>query len=227
MAVVPSSLPVPGARGYSRAERLSDALVHVSGLVAALLAVPVLVTLAVVLRGDVPAVAGTAIYGVTLIAMILCSALYHMVPHAGWKGVLRRLDHSAIYAKIAGTYTPFSLLAGAQGAYLLAGLWVAALAGMGLKIASPERFRWPALALYLAMGWAGLVAGGAVFAAMSPGVLALIVAGGLLYTVGVGFFLFERLPFHNTIWHVFVLAASVVFYIAVAAHVLGGGAAAA
>lgn len=192
---------------------------HVSGLTAAVLAVPVLVTLTVVLRGDATAVVGTAIYGVTLIAMILCSALYHMVPQGSWTRVLRRLDHSAIYLKIAGTYTPFTLLAGGQG-YLLAGLWGAAAAGAGLKIVSPERFRWAALALYLGMGWVGAIAGWGVFSTVSTPVLVLIVIGGLIYTVGVFFFLFERLPFHNTIWHGFVLVASMVFYAAVTMHVL-------
>ncbi|WP_126975057.1 PAQR family membrane homeostasis protein TrhA [Frigidibacter oleivorans] len=204
---------------YSRAERLSDAIVHVSGLTAAAMAVPVLIALTIVLRGDVTAVVATTIYGVTLIGMILCSALYHMVPFAAWKGVLRRLDHSAIYCKIAGTYTPFTLLSG-QG-YLLAGLWGAALAGTGLKLVSPQRFRWAALALYLCMGWAGLVAGWGMLAALPVAVLALIVAGGIVYTVGVIFYLYEAMPFHNTIWHVFVLTASVIFYVAVAIFVLG------
>lgn len=205
--------------GYSRAERLSDAVMHVSGLTAAMLAVPVLVTLTVVLRGDATAVVATSIYGATLIAMILCSALYHMVPQGSWTLVLRRLDHAAIYLKIAGTYTPFTLLAGGQG-YLLAGLWGAAAAGTGLKMVSPERFRWLALALYLGMGWVGVVAGWSVFATVSAPVLVLIVIGGLIYTAGVGFFLYERLPFHNTIWHGFVLVASMVFYAAVTLHVL-------
>ncbi|GGH49174.1 Hly-III family protein [Frigidibacter albus] len=205
--------------GYSRAERLSDAVMHVSGLTAALMAVPVLVALTVVLRGDATAVVATSIYGVTLVAMILFSALYNMVPQGSWTRVLRRLDHSAIYLKIAGTYTPFTLLAGGQG-YLLAGLWGAAVAGTGLKMVSPERFRWLALSLYLGMGWVGVVAGWGVFATVSPAVLMLIVIGGLIYTVGVAFYLYEGLPFHNTIWHGFVLVASVVFYAAVTLHVL-------
>lgn len=219
----PNALPAARPRfirdGYSRAERLSDAVMHISGLTAAMLAVPVLVTLTVVLRGDATAVVATSIYGATLIAMILCSALYHMVPQGGATRVLRRLDHSAIYLKIAGTYTPFTLLAGGHG-YLLAGLWGAAAAGTGLKMVSPERFRWVALALYLGMGWVGAIAGWGVFSTVSTPVLMLVVTGGLIYTAGVFFFLYDRLPFHNTIWHGFVLAASMVFYAAVTIHVL-------
>ncbi len=203
---------------YSRAERLSDAVVHVLGLAVVLTAVPVLITRAAEWRGDVTAIVATAIYGGTFLAMILFSALYHMVPLERWKGVLKRLDHSAIYFKIAGTYTPFTLLSGGHGTALLTGLWGAAVAGSGLKILAPNRFRWLGLVLYLGMGWVGVVAGWAVFAELSGPVLWLVVAGGALYSIGVVFFLWEVLPFHNTIWHVFVLAASILFYAAVLMH---------
>jgi hemolysin III len=93
---------------------------------------------------------------------------------------------------------------------------------VGLKVVSPERFRWAALALYLAMGWAGVLAGGAMLATLPGAVVALMVVGGLLYTAGVAFYLWERLLFHNTIWHVFVLAASLVFYAAVTVQVVAG-----
>ena len=199
---------------YSRAERISDAAVHLVALATALAAVPALIVLAVVQRGDPSAVAGTAIYGAALILMITFSGLYNAFGHRRWGAVLRRLDHSAIYVKIAGTYTPFLLLSG-QGIYLLAGLWAAALAGVGLKAVSPDRLRWLGLGLYLAMGWVGLLAGGAFLAALSPPVFVLIVTGGVIYTVGVLFYLCAALPFHNTFWHVFVMTASSVFCAAV------------
>ena len=202
---------------YSRAEYLSDAVVHVLGVVAVLSAVPVLITLTVLWRGDAVSVAAVVIYGVTLLAMILFSALYNMIRSERWQGILQRLDHSAIYLKIAGTYTPFMLLTG-HGITLLAGLWTAALAGLGLKMIDPVRFRWIGLALYLGMGWAGLFAGWAVFGQMSWPVLALILVGGMLYTVGVVFYLAKRMVYHNTIWHVFVLAATVMFFAAITRH---------
>lgn len=204
---------------YSRSERLSDAVIHVTGLVAVAVAVPLLITMAAYLRGDFTAVLAVSVYGLGLLAMILCSALYNMIAHPGWAGVLKRLDHSAIYVKIAGTYTPFTLLSG-QGFWLLAGLWGAALAGVGIKLVSPDRFRTLTLALYLAMGWAGLLAGGGFLATLSGPVVALILAGGLLYTVGVAFYLWDRLPFHYTIWHALVLAASGTFYAAVTLHLV-------
>lgn len=204
---------------YSRAERLSDAVIHASGLTLVLIAVPVLITTAAFLRGDFTALLGVTVYGLALIAMILCSALYNTIPAPGWKEVLKRLDHSAIYVKIAGTYTPFTLLSG-QGLWLLAGLWGAALAGVGIKLFSPDRFRIATLALYLGMGWAGCAAGGTFLAMLSAPVLVLVMLGGVLYTIGVAFYLFDRLPYHYTIWHVFVLTASVVFYAAVTLHLV-------
>lgn len=211
-------------RLYSRAEYLSDAAVHVAGLALAAGAVPVLIVLTALLRGDAASVAGVSVYGGALALMILCSALYNLIPRPDWGWLLRRLDHSAIYLKIAGTYTAFIAVSG-QGVGLLLGLWGAALAGVGLKILSPARFRWAALALYLGMGWAGVLAGGAVFGALSSPVVALMTVGGVLYTAGVAFYLWDRLPFHNTIWHVFVLAATGVFYAAVLVAVVEGRAA--
>ncbi len=203
---------------HHRAEFISDAAVQIAGLVAALIAVPVLVTLTAVWRGDLSAMLGTLIYGATLIAMLLCSTLYHLIRHPDWRRLLRRLDHSAIYFKIAGTYTPFALLSGGHGAALLTGLWGAALAGSALRIVEPDRFRWIAFALYLGMGWAGLVAGSALFEQLSDPVMTLILAGGVLYTVGTIFFLWELLPFNGMIWHVFVVIASGAFYAAVLVH---------
>jgi hemolysin III len=211
---------------YSRAERLSDAVVHISGLSVVLIAVPVLVTLSIVLRGDAAAIVGTTLYGVALFAMMLCSALYNMAEHPQWRAFFRHFDQTAIYIKIAATYTPFILLSGGQSMWLLTGLWCAALFGSGMRMVAPDRLQLLAVAIALAMGWAGLFAGEAFFAAMSTPVIVLIVTGGVLYTIGVVFFLSERLPFHITIWHVFVLAASMVFYAAVTVHLVqtaGGG----
>ncbi|MBK1635178.1 PAQR family membrane homeostasis protein TrhA [Rhodovulum adriaticum] len=205
---------------YSRAERLSDAIVHFIGLGVVAIGVPVLIGLGLVLHGSGAALAGLAIYGAALAAMIGFSALYHMVQHPDWTPIFRRLDHSAIYWKIAGTYTPFTLLSGGQGAGLVAGLWAAAMAGTGLRVLAPYRFRAVNLALYPAMGWAGAVAGWSLFATLSPLVLGLIVTGGILYTVGMVFYLWRGLRFHNTIWHVFVLVASLVFFAAVTLHLV-------
>lgn len=206
----------------ARAERISDGVVHVVGLGLVAVAVPVLIGLTIWRQGPGVALFGTAIYATTLTAMIGFSALYNTVGQRRWSGLLRRLDHAAIYAKIAGTYTPFALMSGNPAPWLLIGLWTAALAGIGIKVVSPARFRGLALALYLGMGWAGVLAGGALFATLSPPVLVMIATGGTIYTLGVAFYLFERVPFHTTLWHVAVLAATIIFYGAVTVQVVQG-----
>ncbi len=197
---------------YSRAEIVSDAAVHAVGLVAALVGVVVLLTLATRWSGEARIVIAAGIYGLTLIGMFLCSALYNIAAPPERRDTFRRVDQSAIYMKIAGSYTPFAVLTGSHMGFFLTGIWSAALAGAILILFGSERMRRPALALYLAIGWAGIFAGRPLFAGLSPEGFNLVLAAGLVYTAGVVFHLWERLPFHNTIWHVFVLAASFVLY---------------
>ncbi len=206
---------------YSRAELLSDAAVHVAGILSALIAVPVLITLSVVWFGDPGTVLAASVYGATLIAMFCCSAVYNMVAQPGWKNMLRRIDQSAIYLKIAGTYTPFAVMTGTSAGLFLTGVWSGALIGVSLIVLSPSRVRWASLALYLGLGWAGLVAGQQMIAALSPAGYGLILTGGILYTLGLVFFLWERLPFHTTIWHVFELAATWIIYAAILVELWG------
>ncbi|KIC47401.1 Hly-III family protein [Ruegeria sp. ANG-S4] len=204
---------------YSRAERVSDGVVHILGISLAVVAVPVLVVLTAYHRTEPEALLGASVYGVTLILMLILSALYNMVESDRWSGLLRRLDHSGIYIKIAGTYTPFLLLSGVQAPGLLIGLWSSATLGSALKMMDPNRFRWFGLALYVMMGWAVIWAGQPMLSELSTLVVALMIGGGLVYTVGITFYLMHWLPFHNTIWHVFVLTGSVLFFIAVAARI--------
>ena len=180
-----------------------------------------LVTLAAVWFGDPTTVAAAAIYGLSLIAMFVCSAIYNLVSLPAWKDLLRRVDQSAIYVKIAGSYTPFAVLTGTHAGFFLAGVWGTAVLGASLIILSPTPLRWASILLYLGLGWAGALVGGPMLAALSPAGFALIVAAGSIYTAGLCFFLWERLPFHNTIWHVFVLAASFVLYAAVLLELSG------
>ena len=211
---------LPVRTAYSRAERQSDAVVHFLGIGAALVAVPVLITLAVVLRGDAPAVVSTVLYGLALVTMLVFSALFHLTTQPRLRQVFRSLDHTAILCLIAATYTPFVLLSGADAKGLLVTLWAAAFLGAALRAFAPERLKLAAIALALGMGWAGLIGGGALLAALSTPVMVLITLGGILYSVGVGFCLMERLPFHYTIWHICVLAASAVFYAAITVQLL-------
>lgn len=206
---------------YSRAEVFSDTIVHVSGLTIVTIAAPLLVVMAASVRGDTPAVAGTLIYALALTANLLFSALYNTVGRWRWTGVLRRLDHSAIFIKIAASYTPFALLSPGVGPWFLPGLWLAAGLGIGFKIFAIDRTAWLSIVLCLAMGWSGLLVPGQDFLAhLSPEVMMLILIAGAIYTFGVALYLFDRLPFHYTCWHVCVLAASLIFYSAVTLEVL-------
>lgn len=206
---------------YSRAERLSDAAVHVAGIGAAMILAPLLVL--TVARGgnDLGLVIATCVYGVSLVAMLACSAIYHMTPAPEWKDKLRRLDQSAIYFKIAGTYTPFAVLSGPQAMPFLAGLWAAAAAGVSIKLIVRRELFGLTVALYLAMGWAAVLTGAPILDHMTPEGFRLVLAGGVLYSVGVLFLIWERLPFHTTIWHVFVLTASLILYAAVLIEMAG------
>lgn len=204
----------------TRAERLSDAVIHVIGVTSGLIAAGVLIALVSTWQIEPPVLVGTVVYSICLLLMLACSAVYHMTPREDWKDILRRLDQSAIYIKIAGTYTPFAVLAG-SGAGFLAGIWGAALAGLALKILAPGRFVLPGLALYLGMGWCGVLLGGDMISGLSGTGFALMLMGGLIYTVGVIFFLWEKLPFHTAIWHAHVLIATGVFYAAVVVEIAG------
>ena len=201
---------------YSRAERLADAVLHIVGVIFALVAVPVLVTLAAVWYSDASTVSAAVIYGGSLIAMVSCSACYHMAKNGRAKQILRRLDHAAIYVKIAGSYTPFAVLLGGDAApSILAGVWGAALVGVAFKMISARRWEGVMLTLYFAMGWAVIVIGGPILNGVSNATFMLIAAGGMLYTLGVVFLYWERLRFNDAIWHAFVLAASFLIYAAI------------
>ncbi|WP_170564373.1 PAQR family membrane homeostasis protein TrhA [Ruegeria atlantica] len=204
---------------YSQAERYSDGVVHIIGIAAAIVAVPFLIALTAQYRTEPVAVLGASIYGFTLLLMLSFSALYNMVESDRWGDLLQRLDHSGIYVKIAGTYTPFIMLSGVQMPGLLIGLWSSATLGSILKMIDPHRFRWFGLALYVGMGWAAVWAGQSLLTDLSQPVVVLMIAGGLVYTAGIAFYLSDWLPFHNTIWHAFVLTGSVLFFLAVSLRI--------
>lgn len=199
----------------SRAERLADAVIHVAGILAALIAVPVVVTLAAVWFGDASTVGAAVVYGISLIAMLSFSACYHMARDGRSRQILRRLDHAAIYVKIAGTYTPFAVLLGGDDAVpILTGVWGAALVGVGIKLVSARRWEALTLALYFAMGWSFVVVGSPILHQVSSATFVLMLTGGGLYSFGVAILYWNRLRFRVAIWHALVLAASFAFYAA-------------
>jgi hemolysin III len=209
--------PIPW--NYTRAETIADAVVHIVGIALAIGGAAALIVIAVH-HADVSQFAAVTIYLAGLMAMIGFSAAYNLWPLTPVKWWLRRLDHSAIYLLIAATYTAFVLpIGGAAATAILIVQWVAASVGIALKIVWPGRFDRLSIALYLIMGWSGLFVIGPVAAALAPVTLALIVAGGVLYSVGVIFHVWRSLRFQNAIWHGFVLAAALCHYGAVVTSV--------
>lgn len=207
---------ISGTRPYSRAEYISDAIVHASGIGAALVGGPVLIVLAALWIGEATLVAALAVYVATGLAMWSFSAAYNLLRRPAWVERLRRFDKSAIYFKIAGTYTPFAILGSAHGAFLVA-IWSVAALG-ALMILFSSRLGWLSIPLYLGLGWAGAIWGGPLVSGLSPAGFWLLAAGGITYSSGIAFLLWTRLPFHNTIWHVFVFLGSLACYTAIAAE---------
>lgn len=207
----------PVAQQYTRAEKLADAAVHVAGIAASLVAVPIL--LLVAFRSlHWGQATGLAIYGTAIVLLFITSACYHLVPHVHWKPVLKRFDQAAIFLKIAGTYTPLVLALGGFFAYaVLIGVWIAATFGAFAKLALGQRFEKISVAIYLPLGWASLLLLWPIFSRFPPAVSLLVLAGGILYTVGVLFHVREKLRYQNAIWHSFVLAASACHFAAVSA----------
>ena len=201
---------------YTKGELIADGAIHIIGVAASLIAAVTLTLLAV---GVLPphATASVLIYGLGLLAVFICSAAYHLARRPRLKALLRRFDHAAIYVKIAATYTPFAAvkMGGLAGLGLLGAVWVIAAIGVFTRLLLPGQFVRTAYVLYLAQGWACLAALKPMIEAVPATAMALLLVGGILYTAGVAFHLWERLPYHNAIWHAFVLAASACHFAAV------------
>lgn len=211
------------ARLYSVGEEIAHALTHGLGVVLAIAGLVVLVLRAAP-YGNVWHVVGSVIFGSTLVLMYTASTLYHSIPFSRAKYVLRVIDHVSIYVLIAGTYTPFTLvtLNGPWGWSLFGVTWGLAAAGIVFKLFATGRFEKLSLAVYLGMGWCALVAIRPLVDLLHTGGLVLVVAGGVSYTGGVVFYVWDRLPYHHAIWHGFVLAGSVLHYSAVLLYVIPG-----
>ena len=192
------------------------ALLSVAGLV--------LLVLAAVQRGDAWHITSSAIFGSTLVLLYASSTLYHSFQRENVRRLLRKLDHAAIFLLIAGTYTPFMLvtLRGPWGWSLFGVVWGLALIGIILKFWFVGRFNFVSTLIYLGMGWLVMIAIKPLLAALPPAGLGWLIAGGVCYSGGTIFYLWEKLPYNHAIWHVFVLGGSVCHWIAVYGWVLPG-----
>ncbi len=208
-------------KSYSPGEELANSLTHGLGLVLAVVALVVLVVGAVQV-GDPWRVVSFSFYGASLVALYLASTLYHAVPGARAKAWLKRCDHAAIFALIAGTYTPILLvtLRGPVGWTMAGIVWAIMLAGIVMKFLFIDRFQRLLLGAYVAMGWIVVFVLHVLWQRLPGAALGWLVAGGVTYTAGVAFYVWKRLPFGHAIWHLFVLGGSTCHFFFFYFHVL-------
>jgi len=205
-----------GKRAQSPEEEIANSVSHGLGLLAALVAAPVLIAEASHRDGEA-GVIGAAVFAATVVLLYLTSTIYHALPPTPAKRVFRVLDHGAIFLLIAGTYTPFTLgvLHGAWGWSLLGLAWSIALVGIVFEALAGFRHPRLSLGLYLAMGWVALVAVKPLWLLLPTAGFLWLVAGGIAYTAGVAFYAADRVRYSHFVWHLFVLAGTGCHFIAV------------
>lgn len=208
-------VPVSAARPLTRGEHIADLIVNTTGFAAGLIGAGVLLVAA--LSRPLGVAVCLAVYGVALAAVLGCSMLYNAGAWPDRRGLLRRIDHALIFVLTAATYTPFLVvrMTGAAASALLIGVWSIAAAGAAIKLLALRPLEGISIALYLLQGWSILLVAGTLVTALTTPGLVLLLGGGVFYTLGVGFYLWERLPFQQPIWHGFVLAGAACHYAAI------------
>ena len=206
---------------YTPAEESIHAITHGAGVILSVAGLTWMLYLSIG-TADVWRIIASLVYGFSLISLFLASTLYHALHASPHKHLFKLLDHCAIYLLIAGTYTPFLLVAMRTntGWWLFGTIWALASAGIMTKLWFRHRFPKWSLISYLLMGWLVVVAAPQVAQAVGKSGMAWLVAGGLSYTVGALFYALKRIPYNHAIWHVLVLAGGVCHFLAVVWHVL-------
>jgi hemolysin III len=209
---------------YSLGEEIAHAVTHGIGIVLSIAGLVVLVAFAS-LHGNAWHITSSSIYGATLILLYTASTLYHGIPQPRVKRVLRRIDHAAIFLLIAGTYTPYTLvnLRGEWGWTLFGLVWGFAILGVLLEALVKQRIKWLSISLYLGLGWLVVIAIKPLIENVATGGLILLLAGGLCYSLGVIFYLWKRLAYHHAVWHLFVMAGSLLHFFSILFYVLPPG----
>lgn len=203
------------------AEDIANSVSHGVGLGMSIAGFALLVVVASMNGGATPLISAI-IYGLTLMLLFGASTIYHSMTKPTWRRAMRIVDHSAIYLLIAGTYTPFTLvsLPPNWGWWIFGIVWSLAVVGVVYKVFFFGKFPNLSLALYMGMGWTIVVAMGPLLESLAPGGLGLLFAGGLFYTAGVVFYVWEGLFFNHAIWHLFVLGGAICHYLAILLYVM-------
>jgi hemolysin III len=202
-------------------EEFANTITHGFGLVLSIAGFVFLVALAS-LKGDFWYILSSVLYGLSLVILYAASTFYHSATSPEEKRILQIVDHCCIYVLIAGSYTPFTLivLRSGVGQSLFIFVWAFALAGILMKIFFGKRFPVLSVLSYLLMGWIGIITVQPLLAALGPAPIALIVAGGIAYTIGVIFYAWQSIKHHHAIWHIFVLSGSILHFLAIAIYVI-------
>lgn len=204
------------SRKQTLGEEIANAISHGIGLLLAIASLPILVWQAGRMGGAADVV-GASVFAGTMILLYLVSTVYHALPAGHAKDWANRLDHAAIYVFIAGSYTPFTLgvLNGAWGWTLFGLVWSMASIGVAAKLTDRLRHPWLSTGLYVAMGWTVIIALAPLLERVPGPGLALLLAGGLSYTVGAVVFLFDdRVRYAHFAWHIFVLGGTACHFFA-------------
>jgi len=204
---------------YSLGEEIANSITHGIGVVFSIVVLTILLVYAIWQRSAI-SIIGFSVYGFCSIIMYLSSTLYHSFQSPKIKSILRVLDHSAIYLYIAGTYTPITLLSleGYWRIGILVGVWTLAVLGILFKVFTFnkfEKYKIASLTLYIAMGWVVIIAVKPMLEAIPVQFFMWLLAGGIVYTLGTIFYAVKKIPFNHAIWHLFVLAGSVVHFLGI------------
>ncbi|MGR5196075.1 PAQR family membrane homeostasis protein TrhA [Vibrio rotiferianus] len=207
----------PQKAQYSQGEELANSITHGIGMIFGIVGLVLLLIKAFDQQADALTITSMAIYGSSMIVLFLASTLYHAIPSPKAKRWLKTFDHCAIYLLIAGSYTPFLLvsLRTPLAIGLMIVIWTIALIGIIMKVAFVYRFKKLSLMTYLVMGWLSLIVIYQLAINLDIGGLTLLAAGGLVYSIGVIFYVAKRIPFNHAIWHGFVLAGCVCHFFAI------------
>jgi hemolysin III len=211
-----------GLPEYTDGEEIANAVTHAVATGLSIAGLAALAVLGVMRGGTAGQIASLVVYGSTLVLTHLASTLYHSFRGRRVKAVFRILDHASIYLLIAGTYTPFLVIRlwNPWGWTLLGIVWAMAIAGVVFKSVFLGRLRKASLVTYVAMGWLVVVAARQFIVHVPLGALVFLLIGGVIYTLGIVFYAWKRLPFNHAIWHLMVLAAAMSHYFAIFLYLL-------
>ena len=209
--------------GYTREEEIANTVTHAIGIGLSVAALVLTVVFAS-MHADPYLITASAIYGTSLLLLYTASTLYHAARNLRWKRRFLILDHACIYVLIAGTYTPFTLgpLRGPVGWSLFGVIWGLAIAGVFKEIFAAKRGGFWSSMIYLAMGWLVIGFVFPLYIHLSTQAFILVLTGGVVYSLGIIFYLWRDLKFSHAIWHLFVVGGTVVQFFAILSIVLGG-----